>query len=289
MTSSSWTVAHRRNGLHQKICNYIVLSEFDINTGSTVRHQYPLPIPHVKEDWLADSMLPEGAHNRDEDVTYIFLNRNQRRLDEDYLIHPTLKTEDNDKSTKEYFLYGFNLVRTKHDSSVRRGAVVKALAVFSSYRFVDKLYPLLNRALEQYFVTPQLDIIERLFTTLNSCDLTGMPCPNLLEQSLMKRGVSTHPLNPITHPPSPKRGKRQPTAHLPTAWTYTAQFTDTLNDKNIPAGGTWQTLLPLYRDLDDVGDASVSWLARTFGEATMRIYGAILGDDTILRIDPLYL
>ena len=137
MASSNWTVAHRRNGSHQKICNYIVLSEFDINTGSTVRHQYPLPIPQVKEDWLADSMLPEGAHNRDEDVTYIFLNRNQRRLDEDYLIHPTLKTKDSDKPTQEYFLYGFNLVRTKHDSSVRRGAVVKALAVFSS---VDMKY-----------------------------------------------------------------------------------------------------------------------------------------------------
>jgi hypothetical protein len=34
-------------------------------------------------------------------------------------------------------LYGINLVFNKSDSSVRRGAVVKSLAVFSRYHFVE--------------------------------------------------------------------------------------------------------------------------------------------------------
>lgn len=35
------------------------------------------------------------------------------------------------------FLYGLNVVRTKHDKNVRRGAVVKAMAIFSRYHFLD--------------------------------------------------------------------------------------------------------------------------------------------------------
>jgi hypothetical protein len=35
------------------------------------------------------------------------------------------------------FLYGLNIVRSQRDSSVRRGAVVKALALISPYHFVN--------------------------------------------------------------------------------------------------------------------------------------------------------
>ena len=58
------------------------LAEFDIDTGSTVRHQFPETVPGYKNDWFAELMLPEGAHNRDKDWTYIFLNRDQRQIDE---------------------------------------------------------------------------------------------------------------------------------------------------------------------------------------------------------------
>lgn len=62
-----------------QLIEHVVLAEFDIDTGSTVRYQYPsensvLP-PGVSNDWLAENMLPEGLHNRAEDWTYMFLNR----------------------------------------------------------------------------------------------------------------------------------------------------------------------------------------------------------------------
>ena len=64
------------------IVDYIILAEFDIDTGSTVRHQYPAKIPYCTADWLAENMLPEGVHNRNEDWTYMFLNRNCPRIDQ---------------------------------------------------------------------------------------------------------------------------------------------------------------------------------------------------------------
>lgn len=140
-----------------ELCNYIVLSEFDVDTGSTVRHQYPEKIEGVTEDWLAEHMLPEGAHNRDEDATYIFLNRNKRRLGEEWHVNPSLiavPSQDQQTSSTDMFRYGFNVVHTKHHASIRRGATIQAICIFSSYQFVDCLKGPLNTALECYFNNP---------------------------------------------------------------------------------------------------------------------------------------
>ena len=50
----------------------VVAAEFDIDKGSTVRHQVPAPIG-VSESFLAESMLPEGGHLRETDWTYFFI------------------------------------------------------------------------------------------------------------------------------------------------------------------------------------------------------------------------
>lgn len=76
-----WSVRDTRGGKTESLVDYIVLAEFDIDTGdydklivymlfdllyyvgSTVRYQYPENIPGYKDDWFAEHMLPEGAHN----------------------------------------------------------------------------------------------------------------------------------------------------------------------------------------------------------------------------------
>lgn len=68
-----WNLASTYCGKNDPLVEYIVLAEFDIDTGSTVRHQYPKTISSCKDDWLAEHMLPEGVHNRTEDWTYMFL------------------------------------------------------------------------------------------------------------------------------------------------------------------------------------------------------------------------
>ena len=51
---------------------------------STVRHAYPTSVPGVSDDWFAEHMLPEGAHNHALDWTVMFLNRDKVGLDEDW-------------------------------------------------------------------------------------------------------------------------------------------------------------------------------------------------------------
>ncbi len=46
------------------LVDHILLAEFDVDTGSTVRHKYPCPVPGYTDDFFANFMLPEGAHNR---------------------------------------------------------------------------------------------------------------------------------------------------------------------------------------------------------------------------------
>ena len=120
-----------------KLCLYVVLAEFDINTGSTVRHQYPAPVPGCSDDWLAEQMLPEGVHNRDIDTTYIILNR----------------------ANDETLLYGMNLCKTKHDSSVLRGARVRSIAIFSQFSYVEIFKKALDYTLELYIDNPSLNTL----------------------------------------------------------------------------------------------------------------------------------
>ena len=119
-----------------KVIDYVVLSEFDIDIGSTVRHQYPSDIPSVTPDWLAEHCIPEGIHAREEDdLTYLFLNRTAP------VLQKILVDENNEgyslKEGGELFLFGVNICRTKKDDSVKRGAVVKSIAIFSRWSFVE--------------------------------------------------------------------------------------------------------------------------------------------------------
>ena len=116
-------------------------------------------------------MLPEGAHNRDVDYTYIFLNRNEKQIDEEFWTNP--KSPYLDKSDKQIdkneknFLYGINLVKTKHDTTVRRGAIVKAICIFSKYHYIDIFKKPLDLTIEKYFESPSISVLSNLFNTLH--------------------------------------------------------------------------------------------------------------------------
>jgi len=57
-----------------KRVDYVLVAEFDIEKGSTVSFQYPAPTG-TETNILAELMLPDGAHNRDQDWTVFFLNQ----------------------------------------------------------------------------------------------------------------------------------------------------------------------------------------------------------------------
>jgi hypothetical protein len=267
---TGWQTKLMRSDTNKQLVDYIVLAEFDIDTGSTVRHQYPSNIPGYKVDWFAEFMLPEGAHNRDMDYNFIFLNRDAPHIDQ-HLWSKTEKyvpvlsaVEDASEQDSKNLLYGINLVKTRHDSSVRRGAVVKAMCLFSQFQFVDILKKPLELALDRYFDNPNISVLASLFESLNAIDMTALPRPNLMEQALMRRGV--------THDGHTDHAKD----HIPTGWYHT--LFGIFERIEIPLR------IPLFRTPDEVGEINISLLVKTFGEQVMRIFHAVLTKQRVLFV-----
>jgi hypothetical protein len=142
-----------------------------------MEHQYPVAITG-DENMLAELMLPDQAHARNQDWTIFFLhkdtsqeeedeerkvkeNRKKRRkrrrdraagiIDEDEEDEEDLPEdewddddEDDTESTDSEpeggegppLIYVLNLVNTKHDKSVKRGAIVKAMAICTRHPFL---------------------------------------------------------------------------------------------------------------------------------------------------------
>jgi hypothetical protein len=204
---------------------YILVASFDIDRGSVMEHQYPGPVGG-DEVMLAELMLPDQTHTRSQDWTIFFLHkdaeaeedadeegqgkrRKRRRKgaedggqaeagatdeqeededleDEDY--------EDEDDSSDEEpgnmdgppLVYVLNLVNTKTDNTVKRGAIVKAMAVCTRHSFLHIYKPLLLIALDQYFSSPTIETLASLYDAVNGMDLSLMPRLNLNEKFILQ-------------------------------------------------------------------------------------------------------
>lgn len=44
------------------VIDHIILSEFDIDLGSTTRIQFPVHVPNIDSGTISDYMIPEGSH-----------------------------------------------------------------------------------------------------------------------------------------------------------------------------------------------------------------------------------
>lgn len=84
---------------------------------STVRHAYPRSVPGVSDDWFAEHMLPEGAHNHALDWTVMFLNRDKIGLDEDWPVQIDGGGGDSDRGTSK--VRG-GRCRRRYDAAVQR-------------------------------------------------------------------------------------------------------------------------------------------------------------------------
>jgi hypothetical protein len=222
------------------------------------------------------------------------------------------------EASEEPMLYGINIVRNKADSSVRRGAVVKAIALFSRYHYLQvsllthslthllthslllppsnapltyqpnrPLTCLLTRslahsltqifkapldlALTKYYETPSVEVLQELYTSLNSINLTTLPRPNTVEQRLMQRGIS------LTHSYSDKFNQADMRYdYLPNSWII----------KRTAAlfGSHCELLFPVFHSPDEVGAANISFLLQIFRENVMKIYNAIVTKKRVLFV-----
>ncbi|KAF9787957.1 spindle pole body interacting protein [Thelephora terrestris] len=172
-------------------CSFVLLAEFDILRGAQLTYQFPQPLG--TDEWLmANLMLPDGAEKHLEDWTIFFLNQTPFNT-----IAPVLaleKPEDgHGESTgkggpesKPELLYVLNLVRTKQDKSLPRGALVKAMAICTRHPFIQIFKPVLLMALDDYFSNPSKECLSRLFDAVNSMDIAGAPVLTRHEKLIMR-------------------------------------------------------------------------------------------------------
>jgi hypothetical protein len=168
-------------GSSENHVEYILVASFDIDRGPVMEHQYPVAITG-DEHMLAELMLPDQAHVRNQDWTIFFLHkdtsqeeddaerqareerrarRNRKRDRAKGIIHESDDEDeeegelddddddddddwDDDDSTDSEpeglegppLVYVLNLVNTKQDKTVKRGAVVKAMAICTRHPFL---------------------------------------------------------------------------------------------------------------------------------------------------------
>ena len=197
---------------------YILVASFDIDRGPIMEHQYPGAIS-PDEHMLAELMLPDQTHVRTQDWTMFFLhkdagmdeellaerqNRQAKRKERRQMKEETLRTrsasdqdissEDSDdteesgtdESEGPPLMYVLNLVNTKQDSTAKRGAVVKSMAICTRHSFLHIYKPILVLALEDYFKSPFPETLQLLYNSLNAMDLSLMPRLSLLERHILQ-------------------------------------------------------------------------------------------------------
>ncbi|TFK25718.1 mesa protein [Coprinopsis marcescibilis] len=180
-------------GINGNHCSFVLLAEFHIFEGAQLKYQFPQPLG-VDESILAMSMLPDGAEAQLDDWTIFFLNQTPFNTISPVLALDTPETrsidlpdvEDVQKGNKQDLLCVLNLVRTKHDKTLDRGAKVMALAICTRHPFIQIFKPLLLMALDDYFANPSQECLTRLFDAVNALDLSAAPVLTRNEKLLMR-------------------------------------------------------------------------------------------------------
>ncbi|KAK7448818.1 hypothetical protein VKT23_013548 [Stygiomarasmius scandens] len=171
-------------------CSFVLLAEFHILEGAQLKYQFPQPLG-VDESVLAMSMLPDGAEAQEYDWTIFFLNQTPFNIISPVLAldSPDLKSKGlpgEEDAEKPDLLCVLNLVRTKHDKTVERGARVLALAICTRHPFIQIFKPVLLMALDDYLSNPSQDCLARLFDAVNSMDFSGAPMLSRHEKMIMR-------------------------------------------------------------------------------------------------------
>lgn len=157
---------------------HVLAAEFDIDSGPTVKYQYPTSIKG-DEHLIAELMLPDQSHVRTEDWTVFFLYHQKGHTKLEYHI------QDEHKKQSASKLYVLNLVNTKFDKDVKRGATVKAMCIVTPHPFFHVFKPLLLLVLDQYFKSPGIDSLKQLYDSINSIDLSRVPQLNFQERQIL--------------------------------------------------------------------------------------------------------
>ncbi|KAI0007828.1 spindle pole body interacting protein [Xylariaceae sp. FL0662B] len=307
---------------------YILVASFDIDRGPIMEHQFPVAITG-DEHMLAELMLPDQVHSRNQDWTIFFLHkdtsqeeddeeqkekeerrrRRKRRRDKaagvineedtsDEEVEDDGEDDDWDSLSTDSepeggegppLIYVLNLVYTRHDKTVKRGAIVKSMAICTRHPFLHIYKPLLLLALEEYFKSPVPETLSMLYEAVNNMDLSLMPKLSLLERYLLQSSnnkdlfvekfermiqmrltedLGGEPFDASKSPPKPRGISRAGTkAHLEGQSAYsvprdTHEFESKVMYKGIPI----PVKVPTAIMPETVGDFSLIKLIQNFSE-----------------------
>lgn len=136
----------------------VVLAEFDIDKGSTVRCWAPEDGIDSASDNVAafaELMLPEGSHHREQDWTYAIA---ECASSGPFTVTAPLAGAAVPKgdgtagcSSSDHMLHVFSMVQSRKDASRKRGSNVKAVALAAPFQWLSTLRPALEILLDELF------------------------------------------------------------------------------------------------------------------------------------------
>ncbi|ODQ66597.1 spindle pole body interacting protein [Nadsonia fulvescens var. elongata DSM 6958] len=189
--------------------DYVLVAEFDLDSGPVVRHQYPEPIDG-DHSLMAELMLPDQSHVREEDWTIFFLYKNRNSKKFEYR-SPESSITENDKTSESHpgglphhsyqqsaenlpesqMYYILNLVNTKFGEGLKRGATVKSMCIVTTHPYFHIFKPFLLLALDEYFTTLSISSLKNLYDAINSMDITLLPNLNFSDKLLLSSSMQT--------------------------------------------------------------------------------------------------
>ncbi|TMW57285.1 hypothetical protein Poli38472_003210 [Pythium oligandrum] len=244
--------------MSQPVVDVVLYAEFDIDKGSTLRESYPQALAHYSPEFFADVMLPEGVHNRQQDFTIFFLNRDSKTTEE---------ATDAEKDPLKEFMYCLSVVRTHHDATVRRGARVKAVALCSRQKFCFAFKNVLEVAVSKLAVAKDeaetKQVVQELYEVVNAVDSGNVRDMSDMERRLMKARIDTNSAASLVE----QKAQEEALFHHSTA---------TWGDQKIPVR------YKLCSTEDQFDDGLLRKLLLKFGEQSMILYNAVLTGQRVL-------
>ncbi|KAG6972321.1 hypothetical protein JG688_00004043 [Phytophthora aleatoria] len=257
------------------LAEVVLYAEFDLTKGSTLRASYPTPFAHYSPEFFADIMLPEGVHNREEDFTIFFLNRqNAYKLsdtEEQKSNESQEQTADEAQDPLQSFMYCLSVVRTTHDTAARRGAKVTAVALCSTHKSCFALKDVLNLAVLKIVGSKSEEesekVLQELLAVVNAVDISGVRGLSSMERRLMKRTISS-------------------TGRAAANWEDAKTLEKALFFRT---QAMWEDIpIPLQFKIcstdDQHDDGTLTQLLQTFGDQTMVLFNAVLTGQRVIML-----
>jgi hypothetical protein len=170
---------------------HVLLSEFDIDTGSKLSVAYP-PLPDgTDSSFFADMMLPEGMHLRENDWTVFFLTPSPRVAEATASSSaegatPSTVTTPTAGDANDGVTFCLNMAGRRLDRTTRRGAHVKALALCTSHHFLVAFKEGLAQALELVFESPTLATVQHIYDAFAAVSFDALPSLNRAERCMRR-------------------------------------------------------------------------------------------------------